>query len=216
MKKYIFLALVIAFCGCVNESKKEVVENKVFEDEVIIDLKDKKFDDIFIKIGANEFDANVFLLFENTAVLTSGTKNDYNSMTIGFGGFGQYFDGPTSWCFLRANRYTLEYIRNVKTYTITFFDEKYKEQVSHFGKTSGRDTDKMGTHEFHSVYTPMNNITYKEAKTIVECELLEITTVSPDDFYFDDEKRFVENAFDEVNDYHKIVFGKIKNIWVKK
>jgi flavin reductase (DIM6/NTAB) family NADH-FMN oxidoreductase RutF len=217
MKKILYLSLVVFLVACGNEQSKEMQEttssNEVKE---TINYKDATFDDLFVKVEADKFNENLFSLFKNNAVLTSGTPDDFNSMAIGFGGYGQYFEGPATWCFLRANRFTLEYMRNTKSYTISFFDPEYENEVLHFGMSSGRDTDKMGTHNFNSVYTPTNNVSYKEAKVIIECDLSEITTVSPDDFYNNDSRKFVEEGFEEAKDYHKLVFGKITNIWICK
>lgn len=219
MKKILYpiLVLLLIACGGNNKQSKQEEENTgKNENKEISDFKNMAFEDLFVKIEADKFDENLFSLFKNNAVLTSGTPDDFNSMTIGFGGYGQYFDGPCTWMFLRANRYTLEYIRNSKTYTIAFFDPKYEKEVLHFGMSSGRDTDKMGTHNLNSVYTPSQNIAYKEAKVIIECDLTEITTVDPDDFYTKESHEFVVEGFNDAGDYHKLVFGKINNIWVNK
>ncbi|MDR2010366.1 MAG: flavin reductase [Bacteroidales bacterium] len=216
MKKIIWFIFIIFLISCGGNKKSENVVENIEVKEIDMDVKDKNFDELFKKLEAKDFNENVFTLFQNASVLTSGTESDFNSMTIGWGGWGQYFGEPASWCFLRANRYTLEYIKETKTYTMAFFDNYYHEHVMHFGKTSGRDTDKMGTHELHSVLTPLKNVSYKEASVIVECELMEISTVKPDDFYFEAGREFIMGGFEEAGDYHKMIFGKITNIWVRK
>jgi flavin reductase (DIM6/NTAB) family NADH-FMN oxidoreductase RutF len=52
-----------------------------------------------------------------------------------------------------------------------------------FGKQSGRTTDKMKKTKLTAIQTPAGNMTFKEAKIIIECKLFEITTVSPNDFH---------------------------------
>jgi flavin reductase (DIM6/NTAB) family NADH-FMN oxidoreductase RutF len=126
------------------------------------------------------------------------------------------FNEPATWCFLRASRYTLEYMKREKTYTMSYFDEPYKDQVLLFGSSSGRDSDKMQKHTLSLVETPLGNISYKEAKLIIECELTQITTVQPDDFYTEEGKSFVVDAYKEIKAYHKLVIGKITHVWIKK
>jgi flavin reductase (DIM6/NTAB) family NADH-FMN oxidoreductase RutF len=150
------------------------------------------------------------------AVLTSGNEQDYNSMTIGWGGWGKMFNKPVTWCFLRANRYTLDYIRKDQTYTLTYFDPQFNDQVMFLGSKSGRDSEKMKENTLSYVKTPSGNVAYKESKLIVECKLTEITTVTPDDFYLQEGKDFVAEAHGEAKDYHKLVFGEITNIWIRK
>ncbi|MDL2262712.1 flavin reductase [Bacteroidales bacterium OttesenSCG-928-I21] len=218
MKRFIYTILVLFVISCSenNNKKNEYNEQVSTKKETNFDIKDKNFEELFYEIKPEDFNENVFSLFKKAAVLTSGNESDFNSMTIGWGGWGQHFGNPATWCYLRANRYTLEYIKKYKQYTITFFDDCYHDQIMHFGNSSGRDTDKMGTHELHSVFTPSNNATYKEANIIIECTLMEISTVNPEDFYLDANRNFIVKAYEEAGDYHKIVFGQITNIWIKK
>jgi flavin reductase (DIM6/NTAB) family NADH-FMN oxidoreductase RutF len=137
-------------------------------------------------------------------------------MIASWGGWGTLFEKPVTWCFLEARRYTLEFIKKDLTYTMSYFDNEYKEEILSFGKQSGRNSDKMKNTKLTAVQTPAGNMTYKEAKIIIECKLFEVTTVSPDDFQDDDARKFIVNRHAEAKDYHKIVFGVITNVWVRK
>ena len=67
-----------------------------------------------------------------------------------------------------------------------------------------------------SVQTPAGNLSWKEAKLIIECKLVEVTTVSPGDFYTDEGKSFIGEAYAETKDYHKLVFGEVTGVWVRQ
>jgi flavin reductase (DIM6/NTAB) family NADH-FMN oxidoreductase RutF len=99
---------------------------------------------------------------------------------------------------------------------MSYFDDRYKDQVMLFGSASGRHSEKMKNHTLTPVETPEGSIAYKEARLIIECELTELTTVRPDDFYTADARTFITDAYAEAHDYHKLVFGKIVNVWVRK
>jgi flavin reductase (DIM6/NTAB) family NADH-FMN oxidoreductase RutF len=129
---------------------------------------------------------------------------------------GLLFSKPTTWCILQSNRYTLEMIQKEQTYTMSYFTDEYKEQIIFFGSKSGRDSEKMKEVELTSVQTPSGNISYKEARLIFECKLTEITTPNPDDFYTQEAKDYLKEAYKEANDYRKYVFGEITHVWVKK
>ena len=181
------------------------------------DLKSKSFLDLFQPLAPAAMTDNVFkLVGQDFTVITAGTEMNYNSMTASWGGWGILFNEPTTWCILRANRYTLEFIRKENLYTMCYFDDRYKDQVMLFGSASGRNSDKMKNHTLTAVETPEGSIAYKEAKLIIECELTEITTVSPDDFYTAGGRTFITDAYAEAHDYHKLVFGKIANVWERK
>ncbi|GHT13003.1 hypothetical protein FACS189426_17260 [Bacteroidia bacterium] len=219
MKQKLLLSLCVLFLfSCGNQSQKnenaeQNVEQKVDSENV----KGMSFDELFTNIPANELTDNVFkLVGEDITVITAGDASHFNSMAASWGGLGILFNKPTTWCFLRSNRYTLELIEKEQTYTMTYFPDEYKGQVYFLGSKSGRDTDKMKEITLTPVQTPDGNTTYKEARLILECKLTELTTVSPDDFQTEEGKNFVVDAYKETKGYHKMVFGEITNIWVRK
>lgn len=130
--------------------------------------------------------------------------------------FDQLFDKPAIFHFLRSNRYTLEFMRQEQRYTVSFFEDEFKEDILLFGKKSGRDSDKMKETKLTAVQTPSGRTTYKEASLVLECNLVEVTTVSPDDFYTEEGRKFVVDAHAETGEYHKMVFGEITNVWRRK
>ncbi len=221
MKKSLLLVCSVAFLISCNHTKKEINETDnpvaAISKADMTDVSSKTFDELFTSVAATDVKDNVFkLVGEDFTVITSGDEIACNSMTASYGGWGQLFDLPVTWCILRANRYTLEIIREQQTYTMSYFYEDYKDQVMLFGTKSGRDSDKMNETTLTRVATPSGNITYKEAFLVIECKLMEITTVNPDDYYFEKGRKFVEEAYEDAKDYHKLVFGEITNVWVRK
>jgi flavin reductase (DIM6/NTAB) family NADH-FMN oxidoreductase RutF len=205
-----FVALALSACGS-NSSPKSAKQTETLTPE---QLKTMTFDQIFTKINPEETPSNVFdLVGKDFTVITAGSAADYNSMVAGWGGWGIQFNQPTTWCMLRANRYTLEYMRREGKYTFCYFGEEYKADIMEFGTRSGRDSDKMKESKLQSVVTPGGGIAYKEAKLIIECRLTQVTTVSPDDFVDESSRAFVTEAYAEAGDWHKMVFGEITGIW---
>jgi len=182
------------------------------------EIRARSFQELFDSVSVKDIPEDVFkLIGEDFAVLTAGTKSHYNSMVAGWGGCGVIFGKPSTFLMLRSNRYTLELMRKEQRYTMAFFDEEYKGDVMEFGKQSGRDSDaKMKNTKLTAAQTPAGNMAFKEAKLIIECELVQVTTVSPDDFYTEESKKFITDAYAEVKGYHKVVFGEITNVWVRK
>ena len=219
MKHTVVLTLVTAalISGCNGNNRKSVTSQEEGATAQLTreQIQTASFDDLFKQVENTEIPGNVFTLVnKDFTVLTGGTPELYNSMVASWGGWGTLFEKPATWCYLRSSRYTLTLIRKDLTYTMSYFDDEYKQDILLFGMQSGGD--KMEKTKLTAVQTPAGNMTFKEAKLIIECKLLEITTVSPDDFQTDEARKFIVDAHAETGDYHKIVFGEITNVWVRK
>jgi flavin reductase (DIM6/NTAB) family NADH-FMN oxidoreductase RutF len=75
-------------------------------------------------------------------LLTSGAPDAYNTMTASWGEIGFLWGTPTFHCFVRTNRYTMEYMDKNDIFTVSFFDNGYKPALQYCGSHSGRDCDK--------------------------------------------------------------------------
>ena len=182
-----------------------------------VNVKEMNFDQLFKQISPEEICDNVFTLVGKVfPVITAGKVDHYNSMTASGGGLGMLFKKPTTWCILRADRYTLEMIQKERTYTMSYFPDEYKEQVLFLGSKSGRSSEKMKEVELTSVQTPCGNISFEEARLIIECKLTEITTPGPGDFCTQEARDYITEAYKTATDYRKYVFGEITHVWVKK
>jgi flavin reductase (DIM6/NTAB) family NADH-FMN oxidoreductase RutF len=182
-----------------------------------VNIKVMNFDQLFKQISPEEIRDNVFTLVGKVfPVITAGKEDHYNSMTASGGGLGLLFMKPTTWCILRADRYTLEMIQKEQTYTMSYFSNEYKEQILFLGSKSGRDSEKMKEVELTSVQTPSGDMSFKEARLIIECKLTALTTANPNDYYTQEAKDSINEAYKEANVYRKFVFGEITHVWVKK
>jgi flavin reductase (DIM6/NTAB) family NADH-FMN oxidoreductase RutF len=175
------------------------------------------FDQLFKQISPEEICDNVFTLVgKDFTVITAGKVDHFNSMTASGGGLGLLFMKPTTWCILRADRYTLELIQKEQTYTMSYFPDEYKKQILFLGSESGRDSEKMKEVELTSIQTPSGDMSFKEARLIIECRLTALTTAKPDDFFTQETRDYINEAYKEANVYRKLVFGEIAHVWEKK
>jgi flavin reductase (DIM6/NTAB) family NADH-FMN oxidoreductase RutF len=177
-------------------------------------VKKMSFDQLFKQISPAEISDNVFAL--SFTVITAGKKDCYNSMIGSGGGFGLLFKKPATWSLIRSDRYTLEKIQEEQSYTLSYFPNEWNEQVLFLGSESGRNSEKMKEVQLASVQTPSGNMSYQEARLIIECKLTEITTANPEDFYSQEAKDYISEAYKEASDYRKYVFGEITHVWAKK
>ncbi|MDR3189526.1 MAG: flavin reductase family protein [Prevotellaceae bacterium] len=180
-------------------------------------VKEKSFDELFRPISPDSIDRNIISLAQKEfIVITAGRENHYNAMVASDGGLGVLMSKPVTFCGLRGSRYTLEVILKDSVYTFTFFDEQFKNDFIIFGQQSGRSSQKMKQTNLTAVATPSGRMTFKEAKLVVECTLAQTHTVNPDEVYAEHNKKFFADAYKEVGSWHKIVFGDISAVWVRK
>ncbi|MDR0748286.1 MAG: flavin reductase [Tannerellaceae bacterium] len=175
------------------------------------------FEQLFRHISPEEISGDVFTLVSKIfPVITAGNVNHYNSMTGSGGGMGVLFKKPATWSVLRSDRYTLELIQKEQRYTMSYFPEEYRKQIMFLGSKSGRDSDKMKEVELTGIQTPSGNMTFEEARLIVECKLVQITTPLLDDFYTQEAINWLKDTYKQASDIRKYVFGEITNAWIKK
>ncbi|MDR0954758.1 MAG: hypothetical protein LBM20_05185 [Rikenellaceae bacterium] len=211
----------LLFAGCAGNGQSTEDQQQTAEAAATMPDREQiaaaSFDELFKTITPEEIPGDVFsLVSKDLTVITAGTPELYNSMVAGWGGWGVLFSKPVTFCMLRSNRYTLELMRQDTVYTMAYFDEVYRPDYMPFGIQSGRDSKKMEETKLTAVQTPGGGMAFKEAKLIIECRLLEVTTVSPDDFLTDESRGFVVDAHAETGEYHKMVFGEVTNVWTKK
>ena len=113
---------------------------------------------------------NPFTKFDKDwALVTAGTKEKFNSMTISWGAMGTLWRVPVLQIFIRPNRYTFKFLEENEYFTVSFYDKKYKKALGIMGSKSGKDFDKVKL----SGLTPKfleNGITYEEATETYVCK----------------------------------------------
>jgi flavin reductase (DIM6/NTAB) family NADH-FMN oxidoreductase RutF len=222
MKKIILSALIVClFAACKNREKTEKTPEQTVKESIAYlnkeELKAKPFHELYAEITPDQMDGNIIELIKtHNIVITAGKEADYNSMVVGDGGIGILMNKPVTFCGLRGSRYTLEIILKDSIYTMSFFEDRYKDEYMIFGRKSGRDSEKMKETSLTAVVTPSGKIAYKEAFMIIECQLAQTHTVNPKEVYAEHNRKFFEDAYKEVGSYHKIVFGDITNVWIRK
>lgn len=221
MKEFFYLMIAaLGFISCQNNpgsAAKGQEEEAAIRQIDYSDVKERSFSDLFEEIEPDQIKESPFDLFPKVnSVLTSGNEDAFNSMVIGDGALGHLTGKYVAICGLRGSRYTLEIILKEHSYTMSFFDEQFRDQFMPFGQTSGRDSDKMKQTTLTPVATPSGNMTYKEARLVIECTLAQTHTVNMDEVYDETSRKFYEDAYNSVGSYHKILVGDITHVWVRK
>lgn len=119
-----------------------------------------------------DFTAKSFEKFDQEwALLTAGTPEDFNSMTISWGGLGTMWGLPVAFLVVKPSRYTFELLSRHEELTLSWYAPSYRKEMSVFGSRSGRDTDKAALTGFSPVKIH-GAVTYQEAKETLVCRRL--------------------------------------------
>ena len=123
-------------------------------------------------MNIKDYQIHSFTKFDKDwAILTAGVKDDFNSMTISWGGLGTLWSVPAAFLFIKPTRYTYEFISKHDEITVSFYANEYRKALGIFGSKSGRDIDKAKTAGLNPKILS-NGVTYEEAEETIVCKKL--------------------------------------------
>lgn len=163
------------------------------------------------EISIKELNVNPVTMFsDGWAILTAGSKNDCNGMTVSWGAIGEIWGKAAMFVFVRPQRYTHDFCEKSDYFTVSCFGGKEREALSFFGSKSGRDYDKF--RETGLTAKADGDYVYcDEAELVFLCKKSAKTILQPENF-FDGE---INDCY-KANDYHDIYVGEIVKVLVKE
>lgn len=146
-------------------------------------------------------------LSKEWALVTSGSKAKFNTMTVSWGGVGVLWGKNVVFIFIRDSRYTKEFIDNGDFFSLSFLSEQYREALSFCGSKSGRDHDKFAeaglTPAFrHSIPYP------DESNLFILCRKMAAVPITEDSFT---DSSIMEKWY-ATNDMHTMYVGEIIDV----
>ncbi len=122
-----------------------------------------------------------FTKFEKDwALLTAGTREHFNSMTIGWGSFGTVWNKDVLTVYVRPDRYTWQFLKDSEYFTVSFFPETCREALGLMGRLSGRDGDKAAAAGLTPRFLP-ESITFEEAAETFVCKKIYMAPMAYED-----------------------------------
>lgn len=119
-----------------------------------------------------EFTTDIFSTYDKQwALLTAGSMDKFNTMTISWGGLGTIWGKPVATVYVRTSRYTYEFMENSDYFTVSFYPDSYKKALGVLGSKSGRDIDKMHFEGLTAVEAG-ESVSFKEASVTLVCKKL--------------------------------------------
>lgn len=144
-------------------------------------------------------------------VLSSGDYHSgkFNSMIVGWGGFGTMWNHPFAMTVVRPQRFTYEFMEKYDSFTLSAFPGKFKKALDVLGTKSGRDIDKYRTTGLTPIpSTQISSPGFDEAELIIECRKSYWQDLDPTHFLL----RSIPAQYPQ-QDYHRVYFGEIVAIF---
>ena len=137
-------------------------------------------------------------------LITSGSLNNYNTMTASWGMMGFIWRKPVINIVVRKQRYTYEFVEKNDLFTVSFYPESYKKALTFCGTKSGRDVNKAKECNL----TPMefdNSVAFAEAEMVFVCKKQYVQDLQEDCFL---DKTIADEVYPQ-KDFHRSYVGEI-------
>lgn len=144
-------------------------------------------------------------------LLTAGTPDDFNMMTVGWGSIGIMWAKPFAQVVVRPQRYTRKYMDLFDTFSLCAFPDEYHKDLTTLGTISGKDGNKLAKTNLTVKNSKMISApSYNEASLILECKTMYYQDMDP--------SKFLDNSIQEnygSGDYHRIYYGEILTAFIE-
>ncbi|MBN1184414.1 MAG: flavin reductase [Bacteroidales bacterium] len=166
----------------------------------------------FKKISVNMLRENAFkLIGSDWMLITAGNIGSFNTMTASWGTIGVLWNKNIAICYIRPHRYTFRFMEENEYYTLSFFEPAHKDKLSFCGSHSGKDTDKIKATGLKPAITEFGNITFEQARLVLECKKIYEDTINPEKFI---DLEIPLDIYPQ-RDFHKFYIGEIMNCYIK-
>ena len=163
------------------------------------------------EISVEELNENPFkMISKNWFLITSEKDGRTNMMTASWGGLGFIWNKNVVTLYVRKSRYTKTFLDSSDDFSLCFFDEKYRKELTYCGKTSGRDEDKVsatGLTVDHIDSVPY----FKESRLVFTCKKLYCQEMASE-FFASSSKELVGTFYGD-NDWHVMYIAEIKGVY---
>ena len=166
---------------------------------------------MFQSVDPKSLDLNVFsAIGEKWMLINAGTAERCNTMTASWGGLGVIWGAPAATCYIRPQRYTKEFVDREEYFTLAFFPEEYRKQLSLCGSKSGRDVDKVKECGFTVKTAACGAPYFEEAELVLVCRKRFAQEMDPNNM-----PQEIREKWYPQQDYHTLYIGEIVEVLKK-
>ncbi len=159
---------------------------------------------MFKKVDPKTLNQNVFsAIGDQWMLITAGTRESCNTMTASWGALGVLWGVPMATIYIRPQRYTKEFVDGQEYFTLGFFPEQYRKQLSLCGSKSGRDIDKIKECGFTVAAADCGAPYFEQAELVLVCRKRMAVPMDPALMPEDVKEKWYDN------DYHTMYWGEV-------
>jgi flavin reductase (DIM6/NTAB) family NADH-FMN oxidoreductase RutF len=167
---------------------------------------------MFKEINIKEVKENVVdLLVKQWGLVTAGTADGFNTMTVSWGAIGELWGKDMVTIYIRPQRYTEEFLNANDYFTLSFYPADKKQALGICGTKSGRDIDKVSETGFTPCFDEAAPY-FEEAKLVLICRKLAKIRFNPEEII---DKSIIPDNYPE-NDFHYIYYGEIEKVLISE
>ena len=160
-------------------------------------------------VPVDKMEGNVVDRISNQWMLvTAGNREKCDTMTASWGTVGFLWGKPVVCVVIRPQRYTLEFVEKEDCFTLSFFDEKYRDALKLCGTKSGREVNKAEAAGITPFEPSSGCVAFKEARLIMKCRKLYSDQLRESSFL---DKSILETWYPS-RDFHKVFIGVIEEL----
>ncbi len=151
----------------------------------------------------------VKMISDDWALVSAADGEKWNTMTISWGGVGELWGKDVVFAFIRPQRYTKEFMDKSDYFTVSFFDDQYKDALKICGTKSGRDCDKINLAGLSAQFDG-EAVYPTEARLVIKCRKIAVQKM--------DNAGFIDSSIEsnyKSGDYHFIYVGEIEKVLEK-
>jgi len=169
------------------------------------------------KIDIKDFNVNAYTKFakEWTLISAGSSLEDYNTMTASWGHIGCLWGhgGPraTVVIYIRPQRYTKKFVDENDYFSLSFFNEEYRNDLNYLGSHSGKDENKVSKTSLTPLFDN-RTVYFKQANTVLICRKLYAQEIKEDCFT---DKNVVNDCYPK-KDFHTMYVAEIEEILVNQ
>jgi flavin reductase (DIM6/NTAB) family NADH-FMN oxidoreductase RutF len=159
----------------------------------------------FEPVNIRDLGNPVRMIADEWALLSAGTPENWNTMTVSWGGLGELWGFEAAFVFVRPQRYTHEFLLAQEFFTLSFGAPKAALHVC--GSRSGRDGGKLALAGLTAAGNGAGAVWPAEAKQVLICQKAAIQKMDPAGFL----DPGIAGCYPQ-EDYHTVFVGKVIDV----